>query len=145
MIILDTTVLVYAVGLDHRLREPCRRVLAAHARGDIEAMTTFEVIQEFAHVRARRRSRTDATFLARRYATALALLAIDGDDLELGLTLFERYPALGAFDAILAAVALNRQVDALISADGAFGAVAGLRVIDPASAALDALLDEREG
>lgn len=136
MIILDTTILVYAVGVDHPLREPCRRLLAAHAWGDIDATTTFEVIQEFAHVRARRRPRTDAAFLARQYATAFALLAVGGDDLELGLTLFEQYPALGAFDAVLAAVALNHQAEALISADEAFSSVAGLRVISPASAQL---------
>ena len=65
MIILDTTVLAYAVGEDHPLREPCRRLLAAHANGSIEATTTVEVLQEFTHVRARRRSRQDAARLTR--------------------------------------------------------------------------------
>ena len=40
MIILDTTVLVYAVGADHPLRDPRRRVLVAHGEGRIEATTT---------------------------------------------------------------------------------------------------------
>ena len=67
MILLDTTVLSYAVGADHPLREPCRRLLRAHGNGHIEATTTIEVIQEFVHVRARRRSRPDAVALARHY------------------------------------------------------------------------------
>src|ERR1035437_8658518 len=71
MIILDTTVLTYAVGEEHPLREPCRRLLAAHASGTIEATTTVEVLQEFAHVRARRRTRDDAINLTRLYAVAL--------------------------------------------------------------------------
>jgi predicted nucleic acid-binding protein len=54
MIVLDTTVLVYAVGADHSLRRPCRDLVEAIAERRIEATTTVEVIQEFVHVRGRR-------------------------------------------------------------------------------------------
>ena len=67
MIVLDTTVLVYAVGVDHPLREPCQQLIRAIADGTILATTTTEVIQEFTHVRARRRDRKDAAELARDY------------------------------------------------------------------------------
>jgi len=60
MIVVDTTVLVYAVGTDHPLREPCQRLIRAIADGTILATTTIEVVQEFTHVRARRRDRKDA-------------------------------------------------------------------------------------
>ena len=59
MILLDTSVLVYAVGAEHPLREPCRAVIAAVGDGTIAATTTVEVLQEFAHVPARRRGRDD--------------------------------------------------------------------------------------
>lgn len=137
MILLDTTVLGYAVGAEHPLREPCRRLLRAHGDGRVEAATTIEVVQEFAHVRARRRSRADAVTLARHYIAGLRLLVTCAEDLELGLTLFERHPALGAFDAALAAVALNHGADALVSADRAFGQVPNLRWVDPATPDLD--------
>ena len=65
MILFDTTVLSYAVGVEHPLREPCRRLLRAHGDGHIEAATTIEVVQEFVHVRARRRSRADSVSVAR--------------------------------------------------------------------------------
>src|SRR5437763_1534123 len=117
MILVDTTILCYAVGDEHPLRAPCRRVLAAHGSGRIDATSTVEVIQEFTHVRARRRPRADAVMLARQYATALALIVTQPDDLDLGLTLLGAHPALGAFDSVLAAVALHRHADALISAD----------------------------
>jgi predicted nucleic acid-binding protein len=51
-----------------------------------------------------------------------------------------QHPELGAFDAVLAGLALNRNVQALVSADSAFGQVSDLRWIDPATSALDALL-----
>ena len=140
MIVLDTTVLSYAVGGEHPLREPCCRLLAAHGDGRVEATTTVEVVQEFVHVRARRRSRADAVALGRHYLAAFALLATWPEDLDLGLTLFERHPTLGAFDAVLAAIALNRHAEALVSADRAFGGVPNLPWVDPATAALDRLI-----
>lgn len=140
MILVDTTVLAYAVGVEHPLREPCRRLLRAHGDRRVEAATTIEVIQEFVHVRARRRSRADAVALARHYVAALPLLATRAEDLDLGLGLFEQQTALGAFDSLLAAVALNQRVEAVVSADRAFAQVPDLSWVDPATPNLDHLL-----
>jgi predicted nucleic acid-binding protein len=140
VIILDTTVLAYAVGEEHPLREPCRRLLAAHASGAIEATTTVEVLQEFAHVRARRRTRQDAVDLTRLYVVALNPIVTTVADLDAGLSLFKHYPELGAFDAVLAAVAVARGAEALVSADRAFAAMPNLPWIDPATPAIDRLL-----
>lgn len=141
MIVLDTTILAYAVGEAHPLRAPCRRLLAAHGDGRIEVTTTLEVIQEFAHIRARRRTRTDAVGLARQYLKAFAVLVVTSDDLDRGLALFEQHPTLGAFDAVLAAVALDRGAEAFVSADRAFASVPNLRWIDPATPALGSLIN----
>jgi predicted nucleic acid-binding protein len=135
VIILDTTVLVYAVGDDHPLREPCARLLAAQRDGIIEMTTTVEVIQEFAHVYARSRDRTAAAQLAALYADAFPLIETNSTDLRLGLELFARHPELGAFDSVLAGVALAHEAEALVSADRAFRSVVGLRWLDPVSAA----------
>jgi predicted nucleic acid-binding protein len=142
MIVIDTTILAYAVGDEHPLRDPCRRLLTAHADGHIEATTTVEVIQEFAHIRARRRTRADAVRLARRYGAAFSLLVTTPDDLDRGLDLFERYPALGAFDAVLAAVAMDRRAEALVSADQAFASIPGLPLVDPATPAILRLIGD---
>lgn len=145
MIVLDTTVLVYAKGLDHPLREPCRGLIAAIDEGRLHATTTAEVIQELVHVRARRHDRRDAAELGRAYADLLSpLLPVAESQLREGLRLFERHPELGPDDAVLAAAALAAGAEALVSADVAFGFVAGLRHIDPATSALDRLL-ERDG
>src|ERR1035437_10206826 len=120
MIILDTTVLTYAVGEEHPLREPCRRLLAAHASGTIEATTTVEVLQEFAHVRARRRTRDDAINLTRLYAVALDPIVTTAADLDAGLSLLGQHPELGAFDAVLVAGAVARRAQPPFPADMAF-------------------------
>ncbi len=118
MIVLDTTVLVYAKGADHPLREPCRELVQAIAERRITATTTVEVVQEFVHVRARRRDRKDAAALGRDYAELLApLLNVTGDDLRRGLTIYERSEQLGALDAVLAAAAAAAGARAIVSAD----------------------------
>ncbi|HZU59629.1 MAG TPA: type II toxin-antitoxin system VapC family toxin [Solirubrobacteraceae bacterium] len=133
MILLNTTVLVCAVSADHVLRPACRRLLEAHVRGEVQAAKMVEVLQEFTHGRSRRCSREDAVDLARSFAAMLTLISTDAADLDLGLTLYLAHPRLGAFDAMLAAVALNRRIDALVSADQAFSEVPGLRWMDPAA------------
>jgi hypothetical protein len=132
VIVLDTTVLAYAVGTDHPLRAPCRRLVLAIADGEVVATTTIEVIQEFTHVRARRRDRKDAAELARDYIELLSpLLIVEEPDLREGLRLFEENLDIGAFDAILAAAAHAAGADALVSADAGFSAVANIRHVVP--------------
>jgi uncharacterized protein len=132
VIVLDTTVLVYAKGATHPLRDPCRRLIAAIASGAIQATTTVEAIQEFVHVRARRRGRADAVALAGDYAELLSpLLSVGAEDLRRGLSMFEHAEQLGAFDAVLAAAALGANADALVSADAAFSTVSALPHVVP--------------
>lgn len=141
MIVLDTTVLVYAAGGEHGLREPCRRIVAAIAAGEIEATTSVEVVQEFVHVRARRRGRADAAALGGAYADLLApLLPVTAQDLHRGLALYRDVERVGAFDAVLAAAAMARQATALLSADVGFAAVPGLVHLVPDEASVDRLL-----
>jgi predicted nucleic acid-binding protein len=142
MIVLDTTVLVYAKGADHALRDPCRDLVAAIADERINATTTAEVIQEFVHVRARRRERSDAAALGRDYAELLSpLLTITRDDLYRGLMLFEQARGLGAFDAVLAAAAATAGATALVSADTAFANLPGISHVIPDATGIVKLLN----
>ncbi|WP_094289330.1 type II toxin-antitoxin system VapC family toxin [Mycobacterium lehmannii] len=142
MIVLDTTVLVYAKGADHPLRDPCRELIGAIGDGHIEATTTAEVIQEFVHVRARRRQRTDAAALGRDYAELLSpLLGVSSESLQRGLALFETTPRLGAFDAVLAAASAGAGATALVSADTAFADLPGIVHIVPDASGIASLLN----
>lgn len=138
MILLDTTVLVYAVGVDHPIREPCRAIVSAVERGRVEATTTVEVIQEFAHVRARRRGRADATSIGQGFAILLAPLVRPNDaDVRRGLELFREHDQIGAFDAILTATVLNDdRLTGVVSADRAFAKIPGLRHEFPADVSI---------
>jgi uncharacterized protein len=141
VIVLDTTVLVYAKDSEHPLRGPCRDLVAAIAGGAVEATTSVEAIQEFVHVRARRRGREDAAALGRDYAELLSpLLAVEREHLQQGLALFERMESLGAFDAVLTAAATAAGATALVSADKGFAEVPALPHTFPDAAGIAALL-----
>jgi predicted nucleic acid-binding protein len=141
MIVLDTTVLVYAVGTEHPLRDPCRLLVAAVADGTLEATTTVEVIQEFAHVRACRRGRPEATRLSNDYAELLApLITVTAEDLKAGLAVFESHERLGAFDAVLVASASARGATALVSADTAFASAGDVNHVIPDRPSVNHLL-----
>lgn len=141
MIVLDTTVLVYAKGADHPLRQPSRSLLEAVAAGNVEATTTPEVIQEFVHVRARRRPRREAAELGRSFVELLSpLLVVEEDHLLAGLRLFDRHHRLGPFDAVLAAAAIASGAEALVSADRTLSDVRGIRHVVPGTPAFDRLV-----
>lgn len=123
---------VYAVGDDHPLADPCRALIGRIGDGRTRATTTVEALQEFVHVRARRRGREDAARLARRFATLLdPLLQLQRTDLDDGLELFTRHEGLGAFDAVLAAASKRAGAVALVSADRAFTELDAVSVLDP--------------
>ena len=143
MIVLDATALVYAVGEDHPLREPSRTIVSAIADGRLEATTTVEVIEEFVHVRARRRDRADAVERGRELLRLLdPLVAPSETELALALHLFKEHEALGMFDAVLAATALQVGAEALVSADRAFASVHGLAYLDLAGPDVNRLLKD---
>jgi predicted nucleic acid-binding protein len=116
--------------------------MAAVAEGLLEATTSAEVIQEFVHVRVRRRDRGDAAALGRDYADLLSpLLSVTREDLRRGLHLFEQFDRLGTFDAVLAASAAGAGARALVSADAAFADLPELRHQVPDAAGIAELLD----
>lgn len=126
MILVDTTVLLYAVGDEHPLADSARAFMSEVRLGKARAHTTPEVIQEFVHVRAKRRGRRDAFELAQAYVALFSpLQVINPQHLGAGLELWRDSKKLGAFDAVLAAVAMASNA-MLVSADQGFRSIKGL-------------------
>lgn len=132
MIFLDTNVLAYEQGGEHELRGPCKAILEAVAKQALQAATTPEVIQEFAHIHARRRNRETAATAAAHFSKLLAPLRItEPEHLEVGLALWAKHEQLGCFDAVFAAVALDSKYATVVSADRAFASIPGLHYVYP--------------
>jgi uncharacterized protein len=126
-VLLDTAVFVYAVGVDHPLREPSRAIVRALSEQRLEGEASVELVQEFLHQRWRRTGdRAEATAQARHVAALCVLHDVGPDDLRLALQLFEAHDGLHARDAVHAATALNRGISTVLTPDTAFDAVPGL-------------------
>lgn len=134
--LLDTTVLMYAVGdQSHALAAPARRLIGRVASEPGVGTTTPEVLQEFLHVRARRNGRAQAALDVEAFADLLSpLVTVNEDDIRAAALLFTSYEQLGAFDSVLAAVAMSRDELELVSGDSAFATVESLAFRDLAHA-----------
>ena len=132
MVFLDSNVFLYAAGQAHPLREPCRAALQQVSRGDLEATTSAEVVQELLHVTLRRGLRKEGVELARKVLDAFpGLLPVTAQVMLAACELAARYPELSTRDAVHAATMQSNNLRVIISADKHFDAIAGLERIDP--------------
>ena len=129
MILLDSNVLVYAVGRGHPLAPVAEDLLASGDAGRFRI--TARVLEEFAHVHARSgRARTDSRELAAEFSASLGPVEIaTEEDFAQAFDLWVAHSGLDFADALLAAMA-KRNDSQLVSADRAFSDVAGLRFVD---------------
>lgn len=137
----DTSIFIYAVGREHSYRDPCREIVRRASAGDLQGEASVDLLQEFAHQRVRRtRDRAGAARAARNVAMLAWWHPVEVDDVQRGIDLLEAHDFLEARDAVFAALALNRGIDAILSTDRAFNEVPGLERIDPADERAVALL-----
>lgn len=131
--LFDTSVFIYALGGEHPYRDPCRAIMGMGVEGRLAGEASIELLHEFVHVRARRMAtRATAVADARNIAATSRLHAVGRADIERALKLWAEHERLDMRDAIFAAQALNRGIDAILSADRDFDGVDGLQRIDPA-------------
>jgi predicted nucleic acid-binding protein len=132
LILIDANILMYAAGSEHPHKEPSRLYLERIARGEIEAALDAEVLQEVLHrYRAIQRWEDGRRVydLARKILPVV--FSITPEILDSTRELLDRYPHLKARDALHAAVAMDRGVEAICSYDGDFDQIAGLTRIEP--------------
>jgi len=133
--LLDTGVFVYALGGEHLYREPCRSILREVQGRRLAAEASVELIHEFTYVRLRQVGRrADAAQSARAIMRSFTLHVVEPSDMERAHDLWCEHDRLDVRDAIFAAQALNRGIDAILSPDRDFDGIPGLQRVDPADA-----------
>jgi uncharacterized protein len=139
--LFDTGVFIYALGGAHRYREPCRLILREVQDSRLVAEASTELIHEFAYIRLRQvGSRADAVRSAHTVRRSCSLHIVEPRDIERALDLWGEYERLDVRDAIFAAQALNREMDAILSTDRDFDGIPELERIDPADTSAVATL-----
>ena len=133
MKLIDTNIIIYAVGRPHSYQEPCARILR-EASSSVDAYTIdAEVLQELLHVYTMRAERSHALQVFDR---SLRLfpdpLPIGRPELVRARDLVEQHTQLSSRDSRHAAVVMTRGLEGIVTTDRGFRMVTGLEVFDPA-------------
>ena len=128
---IDTAVIMFAAGADHVLRDPCARVLRAHAERQIDAVTSVEVVQEILH-RFSRGDRSIGDRMAKATLKAFEpVLPVDHGLVDHARRLMNDTPGLHARDAVHVATCLVNNIRHIVSPDTDFDGVPGVARVDP--------------
>jgi predicted nucleic acid-binding protein len=131
-IFLDVNIAMYAAGAPHPYRDPCRRLAERVARGDLDAVTDAEALQEilyrYWHLRIPEKGRA---LLESWTRVVPEVLPVTKGDAILAGVLMSEHPALEPRDAVHAAVMLNNGLTHLYSYDKGFDRVSGLKRLKP--------------
>lgn len=128
MKLIDTNIILYSLGREHPLKEPCRRLVAKIASGEIAANIDVEVLQEVLYVYTYRNERAKG-LAACRYLLDIFPnpFSVTKYGISTVITFMDKYPSLVSRDAIHAAVVVNNNLKGIISEDSDFDMIKGIK------------------
>ena len=129
VVLVDTSVFVYALGGRHRFQQPCREFLWSARDQGLELHASVEMVQELVFHRMRKVDPRTAVEQGRLAARACVLHAFDERVLGRALEMIEAGRLRGR-DAVHAATAEVAGITGIVSTDSAFDDV--IDRIDPA-------------
>ena len=132
MKLLDTSVVLYALGKPHPYKAACQRIVEDIEEGSSAYTIDVELLQEVVYVYASRGERE-------RALTVVDLLLdlfpepipVTRHEIALMPRVLRETPSLSPRDAIHAAVVLRHGLEGLVTTDKAFLTIPGLTVFDP--------------
>lgn len=128
MILVDSTVLMYAGGTVHPHKVPCVEFLERVASADVEAVVDSEVLREILH-RYRTMNRWSdgrrVYDLTRRIFPGV--VPVTADVLDVARGFLDLHPGLTAGVALHGAVVQTHSLDAICSYDRSFDRIAGVK------------------
>lgn len=129
---IDTNIIIYAHGAEHKYKAPCQLIMRLIAADEIGAVTNVEVLQELLHRYARPgKSHYGAQMAENVLAIFHEILPVEKNDILLAMNLLKKYDALNIRDAIHAATALRGNVKYILSVDKHFDRLPSLQRVDP--------------
>lgn len=125
---IDANVVVYT-ATEGPYHESCSVLLEAIADGEAEGRTSTAVLEEIWHVELSGKAGSLGGLAASAYAAFTPLLPVADDTVQLALSLDAM--SLGANDRIHVATCRQHGIDTIVTADGDFDGIRGLRRVDP--------------
>jgi len=134
-VFIDTNIPMYAAGKDHSLKKSCLNILESTAKGEIEAFTDTEVLQEILYRYFYISQRKTGFEIFDLFATIMdgSILPVRHGDIMLARLLAEKEETfkLSPRDLIHLAVMLNNGIRHIVTADLGFKSIPGIEVIAP--------------
>ncbi len=129
---LDANILMYAVGSEHPLRQPCRDALRKSVDARVPLITDAEVLQEILH-HYFAIQRPDAAGAVYRSAVDLCeeVLPVTEKETSRALDLLRSHAEITPRDAIHVATMEAAGIRNLLSADRDFDVIPSVRRVDP--------------
>lgn len=132
MKLLDTNVVIYAMGRDHPYREPCRAIVNQLSVNTHDYAVDAEALQELLYVFSNRGDiATGIGAVSNLMELFVDVIPISAVEILGATRLLEQTSRLSVRDAIHAAVVFEYALEGIVSADRDFDEVAGLRRFDP--------------
>jgi hypothetical protein len=132
VILVDSNVLMYAAGAEHRNKRPSAVFLERVANSELEAAIDAEVLQEILHrYRAIRRWTDGRQVYDLAHRVFSVVLPVSAQVLDRARSLLDAYDELTARDALHAAVVEHHALEAICSFDTDFDRIKRLRRLEP--------------
>lgn len=132
MILIDANVFMYAVGAEHPNKQPSIDFLARVARGELQASTDAEVLQEILHrYRALNRWADGRRAYDLVRSIIPVIIPITSKITDAARMLLDTHTDLAARDALHAAVCRHEGAEAWCSYDRDFDAIPGVDRREP--------------
>lgn len=132
MKLVDTNIIMYAVGKPHSYKGPCKDILQKIVHGIISANINVEVMQELLYVYDSRGERKKGLNVIKENLVLFPHpFAIGKDEIIKARDLMVKYNTLTTRDAIHSAVIINSKLEGIISTDKDFDTVKEITRFDP--------------
>ncbi len=129
---VDTNIVMYAVGADHAMKQPCLQIFADSEALPLMLTTSTEVLQELLHVYSARGQRQLAIEICRDFVeTVDEILPVTYNDFSWALQFHHHHSTIMARDSIHAATIVNNGLSYILTADKHFDKLPGITRIDP--------------
>jgi hypothetical protein len=131
-VFIDTAVIMYASGGQHPLRDPCRRIIEQIGDGQLDAVTSAEVVEEIVHRFLAIKQPEVAEAVARRTMDTFApVIPMTHALMRRVPELVRRYPSLSARDVIHVATCIQEGIGEIVTPDRGFDLVREIRRLAP--------------
>ena len=131
-VFVDTNIPIYAGGKPHPNKKPCANVIMAMAKGEIQAVSSAEVLQEILHRHSQTKERAKGIKMLHEFSELLSdIFPVTIKEVNLAATFLEKYPNIEARDAIHIATMLTNDIKLILSTDKHFDDIQRIKRIDP--------------